>query len=880
MIRRRAGQLAFAIIRLSLVVGLVASTFVIAVPVDAGGDDLTMTVVDSPDPIQPGDMLTFTVTVSNNSAQNQRPVSIWVRADTTHLSTLSSPDGYMCSYRTHVDVDGDGTPDPAFRCRVRPGGSPLAVGESATITFNATVAADTPTGTVIESIFNPRGWDHPRGGDSLSFGADQVIETTVYAPNDMAITKELVSGGSITPGEPATYELTVSNEGAFPALTPVVTDTLPAGFTATSATSTLGTCSGTTTITCNLPMMAPAESATITIVADTDPSIPEGPVANTATVSAVDDENPANDTATDESIARPTANLTLTITDDPDPVYDGETVTYSAVVGNAGPSDASDVTLQATIPAGTSIVTVTSPGVCSSAAGVVTCTFASIPAAGSATTDIEIAVPVGTTPGTDVLTLTAETWSDVTGTDPDNAESTSVMEAEVDLSVTKTADPVSALAGQDQVTYTLVVDNAGPAAAQNVVVTDTLPTGLTFVSGTWPGGTCGSSISCALGVLPASDSVTVTIIADVDAAATPGTATNAASVSTSTDDADPSNNSTTVDVTITTQADLSITKTASPDPAFAGQEVTYTLTVDNAGPSDAQSVVATDILPAGVTFASSSDCSEAAGVITCDLEAIPAGSSAVATVFATTDAGTAHGTVVTNAATVGSATSDPNLGNNSTSADVTVDAPNDMGIVKEKVPGPQGVEIAPGEAVVYTLTATNHGAYTAPTPMVTDTLPPGLTATGVEWQIDGGAVSTAGCTVGTPVVTCTLPDIGPGSVAAISVYADAAPDLVEGTDLVNLAVVAADGDSNPENDTAQVVSTVRPAADLEVSITDDPDPVNAGESVTYTVVVRNAGPSDVGGRYPLNVEIGIPPATSLVGTPPAPCVDNGPGHYT
>ncbi|RMH34417.1 MAG: DUF11 domain-containing protein, partial [Nitrospirae bacterium] len=50
------------------------------------------------------------------------------------------------------------------------------------------------------------------------------------------------------------------------------------------------------------------------------------------------------------------------------------------------------------------------------------------------------------------------------------------------------------------------------------------------------------------------------------------------------------------------QADLSITKTASVDPVIAGNPLTYTVTVSNAGPSDAQNVVVTETLPPGVTL--------------------------------------------------------------------------------------------------------------------------------------------------------------------------------------------------------------------------------------------------------------------------------------
>ena len=83
---------------------------------------------------------------------------------------------------------------------------------------------------------------------------------------------------------------------------------------------------------------------------------------------------------------------------------------------------------------------------------------------------------------------------------------------------------------------------------------------------------------------------------------------------------------------------------ASPRPTtstgVAGTGLTYTIEVSNAGPSDAQNVVVTDTLPAGVTLVATSGCAEdPAGVPTCTLGTIAAGGSASYTVMVTVDSG-------------------------------------------------------------------------------------------------------------------------------------------------------------------------------------------------------------------------------------------------
>ena len=119
-----------------------------------------------------------------------------------------------------------------------------------------------------------------------------------------------------------------------------------------------------------------------------------------------------------------------------------------------------------------------------------------------------------------------------------------------------------------------------------------------------------------------------------------------------------------------TSADLSISKADAPDPVAVGSELTYTLTVNNAGPSSAATVTLTDTLPGTVTFVSATPsqgtCSGPA-MVTCNLGTIDASGSATVTikVTPTTDAD------LSNTASVSSSTLDPNAANN-TDTETTV----------------------------------------------------------------------------------------------------------------------------------------------------------------------------------------------------------------
>lgn len=136
-----------------------------------------------------------------------------------------------------------------------------------------------------------------------------------------------------------------------------------------------------------------------------------------------------------------------------------------------------------------------------------------------------------------------------------------------------TPDPVTS---EREVTYLLDVVNLGPHNATGVALTDVLPAGSVFISAGWDGQICDESegtVSCALGVVPAGDSVRVTLL--LAAPRPKGDITNAASVAAASNDEDLTNNAA-EDATVTVQYQLTAVKSeldgaagtvASTDPA-------------------------------------------------------------------------------------------------------------------------------------------------------------------------------------------------------------------------------------------------------------------------------------------------------------------------
>ena len=253
---------------------------------------------------------------------------------------------------------------------------------------------------------------------------------------------------------------------------------------------------------------------------------------------------------------------------------------------------------------------------------------------------------------------------------------------EADLGVIKAGSPDPVLAGND-LTYTITVTNNGPDDASSVTMTDNLPPEVSFIScNSTGGGSCsgsGNNRTVTFASLAAGASETVTLVANVNAAH--GTIiSNTASVASTTFDPNPENDSVTATTSVINQADLAVTKTASPGTVDTGTNITYTITVANNGPNSAANVTLTDNLPAGTTFVSNSGASAwtcfdpavgSTGAITCTIASLPNGDTATFTVVVQVSCNVAHTTVINDTATVSASTPDPNLSDNSSTASVT-----------------------------------------------------------------------------------------------------------------------------------------------------------------------------------------------------------------
>jgi len=415
----------------------------------------------------------------------------------------------------------------------------------------------------------------------------------------------------------------------------------------------------------------------------------------------------------------------------PATVNAGNNITYTIQVTNHGPDPALNAGMSDGVPAGTTFVSaVTDPTYACTlppvgGTGAITCGNGSMAVNAVANFTMVVHVPASTAPGTSIgnVASVGSGNTDPAPGDENSAVFTSVVAAP-DLVVSKNG-PATVTAGLN-VTYTLTISNLGVSDAHAVQLFDPMPAGTTFVSEiqnngpafscTTPAVGANGVITCTRASLAAGASAQFTVILQVDPNAPNGFVINNTTLAFTTDtDTDNTSNSANTTATVQTLADLRAIKSA-PATATAGQNLTFNLTIMNLGPSNSQSAILTDALPAGTTFQSLNQTSGpafgctvpavgATGTVTCGISTLLVNASATFDLVVAVDPAVPAGTVLGNAANASSlATADPNVANDTEFTSTTVSTSANIGVTKT---GPASV--VAGSDITYSIAAGTGG---------------------------------------------------------------------------------------------------------------------------------------------------------------------------
>jgi LPXTG-site transpeptidase (sortase) family protein len=461
---------------------------------------------------------------------------------------------------------------------------PLANGVTQTLSIVATVNNTTAaTNTATRTAGNQP--DPSSANDTSS-------ATVTGQQADIAITKS-VDNPVPDFGTNVTFNLKATNNGPSTATGVTVTDVLPAGLIIVSSTA-----SGTTSYSggvWNIGTLLNGANATLAIIATVNTT---SPVTNIASKLAEDQPDPVAGNNSANATITPTALADIVVTktvSNPTPDL-GSNVTFTVTAHNNGPNDASGVKVADALPSGLTLFSATPSAGTSYSAGVWTIG----PLTNGASATLTIVATVNTTaPVTNTATKTAET--EVDPNPGNNSATVTVTPVSADIAITKTVDN-SAPSLNSKVTFTVTATNNGPSAATGVVVTDSLPSGLTYFSSLPSVGTYDPLTGLwTIGGLANGSNATLTLVATATSTTTlTNTATKTGEVQ---PDPVSTNNSASASVA-GVSADVTVTKTVNQTTPTLGQNVTYTLVAHNLGPSTAPGVQFHDMLPAQVTFVS------------------------------------------------------------------------------------------------------------------------------------------------------------------------------------------------------------------------------------------------------------------------------------
>ncbi len=396
-----------------------------------------------------------------------------------------------------------------------------------------------------------------------------------------------------------------------------------------------------------------------------------------------------------------------------------------------------------------------------------------------------------------------------------------------------TANGPSSVLATSNLTYTFSITNLGNATASNVVVSDILPAGTTFVSAS-PGGTNSGGVvtwpAIRSFVVGATTNYSVLIKAPAS-----GRLTNVVYCTAVTADPDPSNNNGTseanrVITAVMPQADIGLT-VIGPASVPALSEFIYTLRVTNAGPSAAANIVVSNSLPPQVTFVSATDGGVyAGGTVTWAFTNLASGTARSFTVLV---AAPVNGTLTNRVAGVADAADSMSANNDGSASNARViTAVTPLADIATGITGPPNV--LAGAEFSYSVWVTNRGPAGANGLVVSNSLP----TTVVLLSASPGGVSNG------RMVSWVVPFLASGGATNFSILVQAPAD----GPLTATVVSAADTpDPVPSNNDggqpeAQVVTVIDPIADVASTVTGPPIAIT-NAPFTYTISVANSGPS-------------------------------------
>ncbi|WP_167854876.1 COG1361 S-layer family protein [Mangrovimicrobium sediminis] len=750
--------------------------------------DLSIRKSVSSSTVVPGNTLVYTLEYANNGTDQATGVVL-----EDHL-----PDNV-----TFVRASGGGSESSPGIVQWSIG--TLAAGARSSVTVEVTVDSPLANGTVLHNVATI---DGDQGGPRSS----PVVDVRVSSAPLLQLAK--TGPAVVSAGSQATYTLSYSNTGHDTATGLVLRDTLPANTTLVSSSPSGKPKGG--SVTWNLPDLPAGGSGAILLTLAVDSPLPSGTrLVNQASLSSAE-LLPVTATARTDVSSAPILRLDKRATRDF--VAAGEQLTYTLDYSNQGNSNAAGVVLVDHLPPEVSFVSATGGG--SPSGADVTWNIGSLPAGSSGSVSVTVQVDSPISSG--IVIPNAASIS-ATGVPPLAAPLVPVLVLSAPQFTLDKQASASVVDAGGTVSFEIDYFNGGTDTATGVVLTDQVPANTSFVSASAGGSEAGGVVSWNLGSVPALSGGKVTVTLQIDEPLANGTVISNQAELTSNETAALTGGTGFV---VSSAPQLALAKQSQPGAVVqAGQDVTYTLRLENNGSDSADHIAVVDDLPAGasaVSIGQGGSFDAATSRVSWNIPALAAGASLVFDYTLRVPTGLANGSSWTNRA----AASARNAAPASASRTLTIASQARLELRKSG-----GNSVNAGENLTYTLEYANTGNAVASNAILRDTLPAGLLFVAAS---DAGAHNAG-------VVTWALGDLAPGASGSVELTLQAPLGALDGTLYANTAELAA---ANAQAVVAHAQSSVRSHVELDVAISAGPSPVAPGDAVVYTITYHNAGNED------------------------------------
>ena len=736
--------------------------------------NLVLTKTASPLPAPAGGSVSFTI-VYGNIGTGPATDAVLTDPVPTHLTFVSATGGGTL-------VGGDVVWNLGA---VAPGGS-----GSVTATFD--VASPLPTGTSTTNI-----------ATITETSIAQSVQSVIGVPIESNPAYEIVASAPnpFVAGGQATYTITYSNLGTADSVNTVLTAAYPAPITFFDASPLPD---GGTDNTWNIGTLPPGAGGTITVTVDIG-----SPLANGSTLSTgftVNDVFGNDTTATATNTVQSAPQLTLAITDVPDPAPADGLVLYDVVFTNPGTDSAFNVVLNLSYDP---LLTYVDADVEPDSPAGDTWTIPEVRGGESERIRIQVQLPPVIPNGT-VLTSSATVTDDLGNTASASVDTTAQSSPALSLVASDSPDPV---VSGGQIVYDLTYSNTGSDVATGVVVSATYSTEIGF-SSALPAPDGGTDNVWTIGSLAPGASATIQIVVDT---LSPN---NSIATLTAVISDDLSHSAT---ATATTLIDLipalQLGVAGAPEPVQPGSLLTYTLTYGNTGTLDATGTVLSAVLPAGVSFVSATPPPDLGTMDQWTLGTLGVGASGTVTLRGVVDTGLSDGSLLLATATL----QDDAAQLVTESATNTVQAVDGIALASSAAIDP----VAPGGQVTYTIAYGNPGDTTLIDAMMTMVYDPGLSFV-ASVPVPGAATNDF----------WLLGDIPPGGGGSIQVTLDVGAGVPSGAILASEVALSAAGG---EFASLAVVSSVDATPGLSLGLTSVQAQATPAGAVDLTIDYANGG---------------------------------------